>query len=289
MSCITIIVHYNSNNMVKIENLDFAYQKHKYVLSEINLQLETGYTYALLGKNGSGKTTLLNIINGDILSYKGKCTINNKHVSERKVETLQTIYSLSETPRFSNLRISEYLKIVKAFYPSYSKDIQNICIESFDLDSSAFLCKLSDGQKKKAAITIALAANTPLLLLDEPTKGLDIPSRIAFKKLLSSCYSNERTIVLSTHQVTELENLIDAVIILDNKKIIFNKTINEISQKLISKKLQFNEDALYTEISPIGQIGILKNLDDSESSISLELLFNMTLQNNELVKLLLTD
>jgi ABC-2 type transport system ATP-binding protein len=162
----------------------------------------------------------------------------------------------------------------KPFYPNFSDETLKVCIESFDIDPAGRLQKMSLGQKKKVAISLALAAHTPLLLMDEPTNGLDIPSKSIFRKLLASVMSDEQTIIISTHQVRDLESLIDAVVILDNKEIIFNRSLDEISSRLNFRPLQQGEVALYAESTPIGRVGVVPNQGDEKSVVSLELLFN---------------
>jgi ABC-2 type transport system ATP-binding protein len=143
---------------------------------------------------------------------------------------------------------------------------------------------MSLGQKKKVAITLALAAHTPLLLMDEPTNGLDIPSKSVFRKLLSSFVNEEQAIVISTHQVRDLESLIDAVVILDDKEIVFSRSLEEISSRLSFGTLKAGEAALYSEPSPAGSIGVTANHSGEKSTVSLELLFNAAILSKNEVK-----
>ncbi len=270
--------------MIKMTDVSFAYRKQKLVLNDIDLEIKKGFIYGLLGKNGEGKTTLLNIMSGLIFPDNGTCAVLGNEPSKRKVEFLQKFFLLPEEILLPDVTAAQYIKMYAPFYPTFNNDIYEACIESFEIDLSGLLHKMSLGQKKKVAITMALAANTPLLFMDEPTNGLDIPSKSIFRKLLASHINEEQTVIISTHQVRDLESLIDSVIILDNKQIVFNKTLDEISNKLDFRKIEPNEKALYSEASPIGQIGVIVNDKNERSIVSLELLFNAATQNKHEIK-----
>jgi ABC-2 type transport system ATP-binding protein len=160
------------------------------------------------------------------------------------------------------------------FYPTFRDDICKACVESFEINLSDRLSKMSQGQRKKVAITLALAAHTPLLLMDEPTNGLDIPSKATFRRLVASLIDDNQTVIISTHQVRDLESLIDTVLILDQRQILLNKTLNEIGEKLYFGPLLPEEKALYSEPTPQGTIGVTAREDKEETAVSLELLFN---------------
>ena len=168
----------------------------------------------------------------------------------------------------------EYIKMYAAFYPTFRDDICKACVESFEINLSDRLSKMSQGQRKKVAITLALAAHTPLLLMDEPTNGLDIPSKATFRRLVASLIDDNQTVIISTHQVRDLESLIDTVLILDQRQILLNKTLNEIGEKLYFGPLLPEEKALYSEPTPQGTIGVTAREDKEETAVSLELLFN---------------
>lgn len=168
----------------------------------------------------------------------------------------------------------EYIKMYAPFYPTFRDDICKTCIESLEINISDRLSKMSQGQRKKVAITLALAAHTPLLLMDEPTNGLDIPSKATFRRLVASLIDDDQTVIISTHQVRDLESLIDTVLILDQRQILLNKTLNEIGEKLYFGPLLPEEKALYSEPTPQGTIGVTAREDKGETAVSLELLFN---------------
>jgi ABC-2 type transport system ATP-binding protein len=270
--------------MIHLTDVSFGYRKQKQVLHCVSLDVKPGIIYGLLGKNGEGKTTLLNIMCGLLFPDSGSCRVFDEAPEKRKVAFLQKIFILPEELNLPDVTVSDYIKMYAPFYPSFSNERLEACVESFGLEMNDAVRRLSLGQKKKVAITLALAANTPVLFMDEPTNGLDIPSKSIFRKLLGSFVREEQSIIISTHQVRDLESLIDAVIILDNKEIVFNKSLDEISDKLNFRTIEANEQVLYSELSPLGKMGVVRNDTGEKSQVSLELLFNAAISSKETIK-----
>jgi len=260
--------------MITLKELSFSYSRKKEVLDRINLEVGSGYICGLLGKNGEGKTTLLNLLSGQIFPDQGSCLVLEETPSERNARFLQQIFLLPEEISMPEVTAIEYIKMYAPFYPTFRDDICKTCIESLEINISDRLSKMSQGQRKKVAITLALAAHTPLLLMDEPTNGLDIPSKATFRRLVASLIDDDQTVIISTHQVRDLESLIDTVLILDQRQILLNKTLNEIGEKLYFGPLLPEEKALYSEPTPQGTIGVTAREDKGETTVSLELLFN---------------
>lgn len=260
--------------MITLKELSFSYSRKKEVLDRINLEVGSGHICGLLGKNGEGKTTLLNLLSGQIFPDQGSCLVLEEIPSERNARFLQQIFLLPEEISMPEVTAIEYIKMYAAFYPTFRDDICKACVESFEINLSDRLSKMSQGQRKKVAITLALAAHTPLLLMDEPTNGLDIPSKATFRRLVASLIDDNQTVIISTHQVRDLESLIDTVLILDQRQILLNKTLNEIGEKLYFGPLLLEEKALYSEPTPQGTIGVTAREDKEETAVSLELLFN---------------
>ena len=260
--------------MITLIELSFSYSRKKEVLDRINLEVGSGHICGLLGKNGEGKTTLLNLLSGQIFPDQGSCLVLEEIPSERNARFLQQIFLLPEEISMPEVTAIEYIKMYAAFYPTFRDDICKACVESFEINLSDRLSKMSQGQRKKVAITLALAAHTPLLLMDEPTNGLDIPSKATFRRLVASLIDDNQTVIISTHQVRDLESLIDTVLILDQRQILLNKTLNEIGEKLYFGPLLPEEKALYSEPTPQGTIGVTAREDKEETAVSLELLFN---------------
>ena len=236
--------------MITLKELSFSYSRKKEVLDRINLEVGSGHICGLLGKNGEGKTTLLNLLSGQIFPEQGSCLVLEEIPSERNARFLQQIFLLPEEISMPEVTAIEYIKMYAPFYPTFRDDI----------------CKV--------AITLALAAHTPLLLMDEPTNGLDIPSKATFRRLVASLIDDNQTVIISTHQVRDLESLIDTVLILDQRQTLLNKTLNEIGEKLYFGPLLPEEKALYSEPTPQGTIGVTAREDKEETAVSLELLFN---------------
>ena len=255
--------------MITLKELSFSYSRKKEVLDRINLEVGSGHICGLLGKNGEGKTTLLNLLSGQIFPDQGSCLVLEEIPSERNARFLQQIFLLPEEISMPEVTAIEYIKMYAPFYPTF-----RACVESFEINLSDRLSKMSQGQRKKVAITLALAAHTPLLLMDEPTNGLDIPSKATFRRLVASLIDDNQTVIISTHQVRDLESLIDTVLILDQRQILLNKTLNEIGEKLYFGPLLPEEKALYSEPTPQGTIGVTARDGKEETAVSLELLFN---------------
>ena len=260
--------------MITLKELLFSYSRKKEVLDRINLEVGSGHICGLLGKNGEGKTTLLNLLSGQIFPDQGSCLVLEEIPSERNARFLQQIFLLPEEISMPEVTAIEYIKMYAPFYPTFRDDICKACVESFEINLSDRLSKMSQGQRKKVAITLALAAHTPLLLMDEPTNGLDIPSKATFRRLVASLIDANQTVIISTHQVRDLESLIDTVLILDQRQILLNKTLNEIGEKLYFGPLLPEEKALYSEPTPQGTIGVTARDGKEETAVSLELLFN---------------
>ena len=260
--------------MITLKELSFSYSRKKEVLDRINLEVGSGHICGLLGKNGEGKTTLLNLLSGQIFPDQGSCLVLEEIPSERNARFLRQIFLLPEEISMPEVTAIEYIKMYAPFYPTFRDDICKACVESFEINLSDRLSKMSQGQRKKVAITLALAAHTPLLLMDEPTNGLDIPSKATFRRLVASLIDDNQTVIISTHQVRDLESLIDTVLILDQRQTLLNKTLNEIGEKLYFGPLLPEEKALYSEPTPQGTIGVTAREDKEETAVSLELLFN---------------
>ncbi len=260
--------------MITLKELSFSYSRQKEILDRINLEVGSGHICGLLGKNGEGKTTLLNLLSGQIFPDQGSCLVLEETPSERNARFLQRIFLLPEEISMPEVTAIEYIKMYAPFYPTFRDDICKACIESFEINISDRLSKMSQGQRKKVAITLALAAHTPLLLMDEPTNGLDIPSKATFRRLVASLMDDDQTVIISTHQVRDLESLIDMVLILEQKQILLNKTLDDVSEKLYFGPLLPDEKALYSEPTPQGTIGVTARNGKEETAVSLELLFN---------------
>lgn len=278
--------------MIAIKDLSFGYPRQPLLFQDLNLSLGEGHIYGLLGKNGAGKSTLLKNIVGLAYPQQGSSLFNGINVSARPVSVLEGIYFLAEELYVPSLTPEQFLKNTAGFYPKFSNADFYQYLKALDVDAKAAMDKQSFGQQKKAMIAFGLATNTRLLIMDEPTNGLDIPSKVQFRKLIASVLTEERCIVISTHQVRDLDSLIDTLLILHNREIVVNSAIEDITEKITFGV--FNDvaglEVLYEEEGMRGKNAIIKNTTGKFSKMDLELFFNaVTAGNNTLVQTLKVD
>ncbi|MFV0330081.1 MAG: ATP-binding cassette domain-containing protein [Dysgonomonas sp.] len=270
--------------MIKINNLTFYYKQSKPVFENVSFEMKNGI-YGLLGENGVGKTTLLHVISGLRFPKKGHCSLLGMESALRNPEMLKQLYYLPEEFKVPAQSIKSFVKYNSAFYPNFSYEQFTTYLKDFNLDIDSNLKELSFGQKKKALIAFAIALNTPILLLDEPTNGLDIPSKTQFRKVMASAFDENKCIIISTHQVRDLENLIDPIIILDRNKVLLNNTVEEISQKLLfTYSTTRPEGALFSEQTMLGYTSVLENKYNEDSTLNIEALFNAVVTNKDRIK-----
>ncbi len=270
--------------MIQIDKLAFAYKRSHKLFSSLSLDLPQGTIVGLLGRNGEGKSTLLKLLTGQLLYKEGFISVNGNNPARREVSFLNKIFLLPEEISCPSISIREYFDIIVPLYPNYSAQIAEEIIQEFDLKWDMNLGKVSQGQKKKAVIALALALRTPVLLLDEPTNGLDIPSKSAFRRIVARYTTEEQTLIISTHQVRDLEHLIDRIVLLDNNKIICNESIYDLCQRFAFLPVKDGdlEKLIYQEKSLVGDIGIFEG--DSSLDIdnfSMELFFNGMISEQE--------
>ena len=270
-------------SILNISDITFGYnRKRGDVLSQFSLDLQKGAVYGLLGKNGTGKSTLLYLMCGLLRPQKGSVMMRGVDVALRHPSTLSGTYIVPEEFELPSVTLREFVRLNSSFYPRFSEEILQSCLSSFDMPSDIHLGQLSMGQKKKAYMSFALAANTPLLLMDEPSNGFDIPSKSQMRKVISSSMTDDRTIVISTHQVRDIENLLDRVVIIDGSHLLMDYSYGEILEKLRFEELPSSEPtdgALYVQPSLSGNSAVFANADGVESQMNLEVLFNAMLAN----------
>ncbi len=271
--------------MIEIRNLDFSYKK-TVVFHNISLTFAPGSIYGLLGENGVGKTTLLKLISGLQQPQQGSCTVDG-HVSfDREPEMLQNIVFLpDEVTTPDNATPMDYVKEMAPFYPKYAYGTFLHLMQEMGVEPQRRFREMSFGQQKKSLIACALSLGTDYVLLDEPTNGLDIPSKADFRMLLSKRATEGTTIIISTHQVKDVENLIDPIIILTHDDVLLNASIEEVTRKLcFTYDAAPAEGALYSEQMPGGCMNVRVNKEGEESQVNIEALFNAVLRNRSLMK-----
>jgi len=275
--------------MVEIENLVFSYKKHSPLFTDFSLEVQHGSIVGLLGKNGAGKTTLLNILGGLLPPQSGTVRVNGFSPAERKPAFLADVRVISEEFSLPHIKIRQFVSANAPLYPSFDLQKLQTILSEFELNENASLAKLSHGQRKKFLIAFALASNCKLLLLDEPTNGLDIPSKTQFRKILVSSVSDEQIVLISTHQVKDINTIIDKIVVIDNGKTIFAQEMEKIGSTFRFETvadLKSAKDVIYSEKAFDGYHIILPNSSGTETGVDLELFFNYLinkdLSNNNL-------
>ncbi|HIZ91211.1 MAG TPA: ATP-binding cassette domain-containing protein [Candidatus Bacteroides merdavium] len=274
--------------MLQVENISFSYGRRKpEVLSDFSFSLEKGRVYGLLGKNGVGKSTLLYLMCGLLTPKHGRVMYHGVDMRRRLPETLRDVFLVPEEFDLPAVSLVQFVELNSPFYPNFSKEDMMTYLHLFEMDWNIHLGGLSMGQKKKVFMSFALATHTSLLLMDEPTNGLDIMAKSQFRKFIASGMSDERTIVISTHQVRDIDNVLDHVVIMNNSCVLLDESIVRVTERLAfveSDSPALAEEALYKLPSVQGNSLLLPNREGVETKLNLELLFGAVLANPEKIK-----
>lgn len=275
--------------MIKVNNLAFSYGKDQ-VLKNINLTLEDGKIYGLLGENGVGKTTLLTLLCGLKKTQVGSIDADGANPYDREPSLLEQMFYLPDDVAPMYDKAYTWAKSRGKFWSNFSLDKFVEIMDGFENDVNQKLSAMSTGQLKKTYISFALACSTKYLFLDEPTNGLDIPSKSQFRSSILKYTSEDSTIVISTHQVRDLENVIDPIIILDRQDVLLNASLEEVSRKLFfDYGTELHQESLYSEQLPGGFIQVYPNVRNQDSKVNIEALFNAVHKNKELIKGMFTS
>jgi len=272
--------------MISVQHLHFGYSK-KPVFNDLSLELRPGFIYGLLGKNGTGKSTLLRNIAGLLFPREGQIRVLGFDPGNRSPAFLQEVFMVPEEFHMPDVPLEHLEKHYAPFYPRFSQEQFRQYISEFNIPIEGSLQNMSYGQKKKVLISLGLATNTSVLLMDEPTNGLDIMSKSQFRKVMAGALNENKCVIISTHQVKDLENLIDRITIIDEGKILFDQTIDNISRKLsfqISYDAEEISSAIYHESSLRGSAIICANTEGEEGKIDLELLYKAIVTNQAKVQ-----
>lgn len=265
--------------MLNIKNVSFGYNRKQLIIDDFSMTLEKGTVCGLLGKNGAGKTTLLYLICGLLKPRKGEITYYGHIPFERATSFLEDVFIVPEEFTLPNVTLEEYIKVNAPFYPRFNKEHLLNYLYTFELTPDLHLGQLSMGQKKKAFISFAMACNTSLLILDEPTNGLDISAKRSFRRVVTDCMTDEKSILISTHQVYDVDKILDHVIITDRSGVLLNESMAEIAGKY---RFSFTSDPLRAAKALIslevpGGMNIAEPLTDpdEETEVNLETLFEL--------------
>ena len=292
--------------MIDIQNITYRYAgQREPVFRDFSLRLSESRIYGLLGKNGTGKSTLLYLIAGllrpqqgqvlcapapslpKVRSFAPSCSADcDVAVIKRPAKFLRDLFIVTEEFDLPTMTLDAYVRLLAPFYPRFSHEVLQHCFDEFELPTSLRLNALSMGQKKKVYMSIALAARTRLLLMDEPTNGLDIPSKSQFRKIIARNMSDDQTLIISTHQVHDVEPLLDHLLILSDKGLLLNASLEALTASYtctlqpaaspsLYGALSTHPAALYAEPTLQGNLVMARRReDDSETPLNLELLFN---------------
>lgn len=274
--------------MIDVDNIRYKYGAHKpYVLKNFSMNISEPGVYGLLGPNGAGKSTLLYLITGVLRATQGEVKLMGHDSGKRYAEVLSRVFMVPEEVALPSIKLGRYTALMARLYPQFNQLLLADCLQMFGMDADDIdLGGLSMGQKKKVIISLAIASGTPLLLMDEPTNGLDIQAKAVFRQIIAKYVSEERVLVISTHQVRDLECLLDHIMIMSSQRVLLNTRIYDIQQRL---RFEHNvgaaeaADALVTLPTAAGADAMYVN-DDPEADltdVNLELLFDYTLRKPE--------
>lgn len=275
--------------MIRSESLSFGYTSRHKVLNGITLELGEGHIHGLLGCNGIGKTTLLKLMCGIMRPDSGTVTVDGMSPMRRDPRMFSEMMIIPEEFDLPNISLEGYAKIASPFYPRFDMgQMRGYCAE-LGVNAADRLHSMSMGQRKKAYIAFALACNVRMLLMDEPTNGLDIPSKSVFRRLLAGYVDEHRMVVISTHQVADVESLLDNIVILDARGVAVNATTAEICRRLKFGKAEEGDRVLYSERTLAGDMAVMWNEHEEDTSLNIELLFNAATASRDAIAAILNS
>ena len=218
--------------MVNIEGLSFGYGRAR-VFGDFTLGLEPGNIYGLLGVNGAGKSTLLKLISGLLFAGRGTVRTLSENPAARRPSFLAEVFVLPEDAQAPNLSARGFVRSRAPFYPRFDHAHFERYLRELELPvNGRSLAALSYGQQKKFLLAFGLATQARLVLLDEPTNGLDIPSKSVLRRVIAAAVSDERLFVISTHQVRDLGALMDPIVLVHEGRVLLHGTLAEIGARV---------------------------------------------------------
>lgn len=285
-----VLINYYTN-MLKLQHISYCYPGQvRPVINDFSMELNPGGIYGLLGANGAGKSTLLYLICGLLKPSAGSVLFRDSETFLREPEMLTEIFLVPEEISLPSISLEKYIELNAPFYKNFNREQLNDYLTQFRLDPSIHLGQLSMGQKKKAFVAFALACNTSLLIMDEPTNGLDIPGKSEFRRAIVSAMNDNRTVIISTHQVRDLERVLDHVLIMDQQGVVLNSSVAAIQNRLVFKFVQDPDElngALWSMPVPGGyNVVRLRGEGVPETEVNLESLFELAFTNPQLTNAL---
>lgn len=277
--------------MLTVNNLTFRYPKQPWpTIADLTVDFAPGHVYGLFGSNGIGKSTLLYLMSGLLTPAAGNATLNGVDVRRRLPDTLNTIFLVPEEIELPELTLNQFVAANSPFYPYFSMEDFHRHMATFELpvDMGGKITRLSMGQRKKLYMSFALACNTPVVMMDEPTNGLDIPGKAAFRRFIASGATEERTIIISTHQAHDIESIVDHVVVMHTMgRLLLNASIDEIGRRLafvVTNDPDLLSKALYAVPAVGGQAAVLPNDGSYDTGVNLESLFVAAVSNPDVIR-----
>lgn len=271
--------------MIEIRDIQFQYPKAQSpVFDGFNLTFRDGFVYGLLGRNGVGKSTLLHTVMGLLRPRRGSITLDGRDARQRRADVLADCFIVAEEFELPACKLNQYVRLTAPFYPNFSEEELSRNLALLDIAGNPDLTRLSMGQRKKVMISFALAANTKYLIMDEPTNGLDIPAKEQFRRTVAASRRPGRTIIISTHQVADIESLLDRVVIIEHNRVMLEATVADICHKLSFGVNQ--PEALYSMPFAGGSYTIARNTTGQPSAMRLDLLFNAVILNPQIKQII---
>ena len=263
--------------MVELKGLRFGYGREA-LFRDADLSLRASAIYGLLGLNGAGKSTLLRLIAGLLFPASGRVRVLGHEPARRKPAFLSSLFVLPEELNLPGITDREYVAARAPLYPAFDRDRMERHLEELEVPRGRKLTELSHGQQKKFLLSFGLATNASLLMLDEPTNGLDIPSKGLFRRLVAEALEDDRIFVVSTHQVRDVETLVDAILVLHDGKVLFQGSVSEVSAGLrfSVEPSRPNGNAaglLYAEATVGGFASVWMDPNAGDGHLDLEMLF----------------
>ena len=277
--------------MFTINQLSFGYNKRTgNLFQDFSLELNAGNVYGLLGKNGAGKSTLIYLMTGLLTPQAGEVLFDSENVRQRLPKTMNDIFLVPEEFELPHLTLQKYVDINAPFYPRFSMEDMQRYLDIFEMGGmmDVKLNSLSMGQKKKVFMAFAFATNTRALIMDEPTNGLDIPSKSQFRKLVTTSMSDDKMMLISTHQVRDISDILDHVTIIDQSRVLLNTGFADVMSRLAFRPMREGDQPIFVQQSAMGSLVAVPARDGEETKVDLEMLFNATLQNPEAINQLFT-
>ena len=277
--------------MLEVRQVNFGYGTDPLFL-DTDLTLAPGHIYGLLGLNGAGKSTLLKLMTGLLFPNSGQIDACGYDPARRDPGFLAKVFLLPEELNVPGVTGKEFVAVRSPFYRDFDQAQMQRYLHEFEIPEGKRLTALSHGQQKKFLLSFGLACNASLVLLDEPTNGLDIPSKGLFRRLVAEALSDDQTIVVSTHQVRDVESLVDLIVILHEGTVLLNHTVSELSGNLrfavSGNRPEAGDGLIYSERTVGGYASVWKDSGSGEGGLDLELLFKAVIANPGTCAALLT-